>query len=241
LRNKLKIGLVGGIAALLVAIGAFGFGGVTSTQANIVRDSEACDPPFSENNFCVYAVAEHGIDPSTGTTVPYPTCPEGAGWDPADSPFGIVKTDEALHIDTFNFPPQSGAFPLSSTLPLLRLQTGDSILICVNAEGVDDFTTGSYAAVGDLSFDSNDNGTWDRPACGPQTVPGPNSDGAADGDERIAEWPDDRCGGPIGTGTDHMIVPADQAGPGYNDLTTVIARFNCGAFVGTTRITIQQD
>jgi hypothetical protein len=239
LRNKFKIGLVGGIAALLVAIGAFGFGGVTTTQADIVR-SDDCDPPFSTNDFCVYAVAEHGIDPSVGTTTDYPTCPNGSGWDPADSPFGIVKPDEALHIDTFNFPPQSGSFPLSASVPLLRLQTGDSILICVNAQGIDDVTTGTFAGDGDLSFDSNDNGTWDRPACGPETT---TSDGLslADGDDNIAEWPDDRCNGPIGTGTDHMIVPADPPGPSFNDLTTVIARFNCGSFVGTTRVTIQQD
>jgi hypothetical protein len=251
LRNKFKIGLVGGIAALLVAIGAFGFGGVTTSQANIIT-SNYCDPDYVSNgttsngplnNFCVYAVAEHGIDPGQNEDdVYFPSCPQGSGWDSADSPFGIVTPEEALHIDEDNFPPQSGSFPLSSSIPLLRLRTGDSILICVNAEGIDNATsTDIYAAGGDLSFDSNDNGTWDRPACGPYTQGGPDNPNAADGDDRVAEWPDDRCGGPIGTGTDHMIIPADQPGVGYNDLTTVIARFNCGSFVGTTRVTIQQD
>jgi hypothetical protein len=243
LRNKFKIGLVAGFAALLVAIGAFGFGGVTTSQADIIQ-SNACNGvsgtttvTFGSGPFCVYAVAEHGIDPGVNTdVVDFPSCPQGSGWDPADSPFGIVRPEEALHIDTENFPPQSGSFPLSSSVPLLRLRTGDSILICVNAEGIDDLTTGGfpYVSDGDLSFDSDDRGTWDRPACGPYTT-------GSDGDDRIAEWPDDRCNGPIGTGTDHMIVPADPPGPEYNDLTTVIARFNCGSFVGTTRVTIQQD
>jgi hypothetical protein len=246
LRSKFKVGLVGGIAALLVAIGAFGFGGVTTSQANIVQDSYDCDgEQGSSDDYCVFAVAEHGIDPSVGNgaqAVDFPTCDDGAGWDSASSPFGIVKPDEALLVDTSNFPPQSGSYPLSSSLPMIRLQTGDSVLICVNAEGVDNATTGGIlAAGGDLSFDSNDNGTWDRPSCGFLTVGGPDNPGADDGDSRLSEWPDDKCGGPIGVGTDFMIIPADQPGPGYNDLTSVIVRFNCGTFVGTTRVTIQQD
>jgi hypothetical protein len=216
---NLKVALVGVIAAVIVGIGAFGFGSLT--QAEIQRDEDCDGQNATYGDLCIYTTIEHGIDTATTTTgIRDPSCPQATG---------------AVAINTDNYPP---IFNLSttaaSTTPLIVLGPGGTVLICVNAEN----------GQGQLSIDTNDNGTVDRPACGPYSSGPGNAQGGDDGDERIAEWPDDQCFDPVGTGTDQMFIPdinASNNGPRDNDLETVIFRFNCGSFTGTTRVTVQQD
>jgi hypothetical protein len=208
---NLKVAIVGVIAAVIVGIGAFGFGSL-STQAEIRaecgEDFDSTIEDYYGDELCVYTTSEHGIDPATATTgVPVPSCPQA--------------TDAAI-INTDNYPPIFN-LTTSGTTPLIVLGPGGTVLICVNAQN----------GQGQLSIDTNDSGTVDRPSCGPYST-------GDDGDDRIAEWPDDQCRDPVGTGTDQMFIPDVNANIN-NDLDTVIFRFNCGSFTGTTRVTIQQD
>ena len=60
----------------------------------------------------------------------------------------------------------------------------------------------------------------------------------------MAEWSDDKCIDPIGTGTDHLIIPdltLRFCPDNDNDLYTVIVRYTCPSTSASTVITIQQD
>lgn len=101
---KIKAGIIGAVAAVLVAFGAFGLGGLDTTEARFQNTgSQACNPTAAQGTGdpCVYRVAEHGIDPTVGT-VAMEGCQNASG---------------AARI-----------VAASTTV----LGTGESILICVN-------------------------------------------------------------------------------------------------------------
>jgi hypothetical protein len=142
LRLDRKVGIVAVVAALLVALGAFGLG-------SPVQDASATVSKLR-------IVSEHGIDPAPGTTTSRIDCDAALG---ARVPSGTAALPTT--------PGANGALPV----PTEVVATSGSILICVNVTSptLVPCLPGSILVecLGKLTFDSNDYGSFDRAACGP--------------------------------------------------------------------------
>ncbi len=230
MKLNLKIGIVGVVAAALVAIGAFGLG----RAPNVMADVQAAN---------VYILSEHVIESAPASATALYSCSAGPG---------------ALLVNKTNFPNtailgSSGSTTIAS-MPLVVIPRGTTIFICVNTTAfylsqnsggngvntgtINYHTVGGAAAVandedGDISFDSNDVGAFTQPSCT-----------NVDGDTRVGEVADDFCINATGTGTDHLVIPDAN-----NNLNTVIVTFGCPSAVTPSiaagalafPITIQQD
>jgi hypothetical protein len=99
LKLNLKIGVVGAIAAGLVAMGVFGFGGhSTAVKADVQAGN-------------VYIIPQHSIPPKVSGLTP------AADFSCADAkPDGTNSTGGGLAINTTNFPPANFGYGLNSTL-----------------------------------------------------------------------------------------------------------------------------
>ena len=237
----MKLGVVGLVAAVLVAFAAFGLGG-PAANAEVTGSGVSGGRSPVDNTNGVWTVTEQGIDPAVGTTLPQEDCAKGVNSDPAAS--GSVTSlassgGAALRVNTTNYPNPS----VVGTLPTIILSTssslGNSVILCVNADDGD----------GELSFDANNatdvgaTGTFTKPSCSlSTTIPAVH-----DGDVRVAEWPDDSCADPTGVNTGHMIVPDGpltcQANAGVcdNDLDVVMAVYTCPSVASVITVTVGQD
>jgi len=267
LKLHLKIGVVGIVAAVLVAMGVFGLGssGTTGVKADV-----------SQGN--VYILPQHSIPPhltgvGAGSAAADYSCADGGGLqvNVANYPggnFGYGLNSQSLNntltatpyglplVHITNLTPSNQG--LNATQPF---NDNNFIYICVNTNALSSQAAANGINAGTINYDATSvascTGGTNAGAGGTSGCDGDVTFSAIvqsnmgyfdqpscsnpDGDASVGEWPSDRCVNTTGEGTAQMELPNGTT----NNVNTVIARFNCATAPLSTGlvfpVTIQQD